>query len=270
MTPQSTSIPVGPPVDPTHDRPVALVTGGVKRVGLATALEFARAGYDLILTFNRSEAEAATAAERLRAIGAAVRCERLDLADLGGLGSVANRLAAGLPRLDVLVHNASVYDRTPLESVMADDLIRHYAVHAAGPLLLSRELVPLLRASPQAGGGAIVAMADIHALGEHGLPRREGFGAYAMSKAALVEMVRTLARELAPRVRVNALAPGVVAWPDSGHESDAAAQAEYLRRVPLARAGTPEEAAKAVLFLARDATYTTGHILRIDGGRSML
>jgi pteridine reductase len=88
-----------------------------------------------------------------------------------------------------------------------------------------------------------------------------------MSKAALEEMVRSLARDLAPNVRVNGVAPGVVAWPDSGHESEASEQARYLKRVPLGRAGEPEDAAKAVVWLALDATYVTGDVIRVDGGR---
>ena len=128
----------------------------------------------------------------------------------------------------------------------------------------------MLGASEMRGGGSIVAMCDIHAMGEHGLPRSRDFAAYAMSKAALAEMVRTLARELAPRVRVNGVAPGVAAWPDTGHESDAAAQQAYLGRVPLGRAGTPEECAEVVRWLALDATYLTGEIVRFDGGRNMV
>ena len=115
-----------------------------------------------------------------------------------------------------------------------------------------------------------MAMADVHALGEHGLPRRRGFVAYAMSKAAIVEMVRTLARELAPRVRVNAVAAGVVAWPERGFDADVTSQQAYLRNVPLGRAGTPEIAAEAVRWLAIDAVYVTGQVLRVDGGRSLV
>ena len=90
-----------------------------------------------------------------------------------------------------------------------------------------------------------------------------------MSKAALVEMVRTLAIELAPEVRVNGVAPGVVAWPEEGYESDADAQRRYLKRVPMKRAGTPEDAAEAVRWLALEARYTTGEIVRVDGGRAL-
>jgi pteridine reductase len=258
------------PPAPAGDRPVALITGAARRVGRAVALAFARAGYDLVITYNTSADDADRTADDLRRAGARVKTGRLDLADLAAAESAGRELARTLPRLDALVHNASTYDQTPLATLTGADLLRHYTVHAAAPLLLSRELAPLLARSPLPGGGAIVAMADIHALGEHGLPRRDNFAAYAMSKAALVEMIRTLARELAPRVRANAIAPGVVAWPDAGHESDDATQTAYLKRVPLARPGTPEEAAAAVLFLAQGATYTTGQILRLDGGRSMV
>jgi pteridine reductase len=129
--------------------------------------------------------------------------------------------------------------------------------------MLSARLSPLFERSLLPGGAAVVAMCDIHAMGR---PRRD-FAAYSMSKAALEEMVRSLARDLAPSVRVNGVAPGVVAWPDSGIESESAEQSRYLRRVPLARAGEPEDAAKAVVWLALDATYITGDIIRVDGGR---
>jgi pteridine reductase len=141
-----------------------------------------------------------------------------------------------------------------------------YRVNALGPLLLTKALAGAMRESEMAGGGAVVAMCDIHAMG---LPR-SGFAGYAMSKAALVEMVRSLARELAPRVRVNGVAPGVVAWPEAGYEADAGAQAAYLKRVPLGRAGTPEDAAGVVCWLALEATYLTGQVVRVDGGRSLL
>jgi pteridine reductase len=171
-------------------------------------------------------------------------------------------LAWDLPRCDVLVHNASVYGPTPLEMMSAETAQLFWKVNTLAPLLLTKLLAGRLAESTLPGGGAVVAMADIHAAGR---PRR-GFAAYSMSKAALVEMVQTLARELAPKVRVNAVAPGVVAWPEDGKESEADKQA-YLKRVPLERAGTPEEAAEAVRWLALEAHYTTGQVVRVDGGR---
>jgi pteridine reductase len=247
------------------DRPCALVSGGARRVGLAIARAFEARGFDLVLTYNRSEEEARAAAAELGRDGASVRLERLDLDDLSAVESAGARLAASLPRLDVLVHNASVYGPSPLAMLSAEEVMKYYRVHAAGPLLLTRALALLLEASPQTGGGAVVAMLDLHATGRP----RKGFSAYSMSKAALAEMVRSLARDLAPRVRVNGVAPGVVAWPEKGVEADEGAQRAYLARVPLARAGAPEEAAEVVRWLAMDATYVTGQVLRVDGGRSL-
>ncbi len=248
---------------PTGARPVALVTGAAVRVGRAIALELARAGCDLILTHHTRAEEAQRTAAEIAAFGCSCISLPLDLADLSAVETFGAGVAQRAPRLDILVHNASIYAPTPLKSLSADDLLRNYRVNAAAPLLLSRALAPLLAASAQPGGGSIVALADMHVLGR---PRRD-FSAYAMSKAALIEMVRTLAVDLAPGVRVNAVAPGVVAFPDSGYESDPDMQARYLQRVPLKRSGTPEDAAKAVRWLAMEATYTTGEIVRLDGGR---
>ncbi len=251
------------------NRPVVIVTGGARRVGRAICLSFARAGCDVLLTYKRSRAEAEATAAEIHKLGVQATAHALALDDPATVVSQATALAAAHPRCDVLVHNASVYDSSALADVTPERAIRDYTVNALAPLLLSRAFAPALMQSSLTGGGAIVAMADIHAMGEHGLPRR-GYSSYAMSKAALVEMVRTLARELAPRVRVNAIAPGVVAWPESGQESDPAAQAAYVRHIPLERAGTPEDAADAVRWLALDAQYVTGQIIRLDGGRSML
>ncbi|MCC6678502.1 MAG: SDR family oxidoreductase [Phycisphaerales bacterium] len=247
----------------TQARPIAIVTGGTRRVGLAIGRALARSGLDLVLTYRSDEGEAAEAKRELEAAGASVRLERLVLDDLAAAAEWAERLAGDLPRADVLIHNASSYDRTPLPGLSPAELMNAYAVNAAGPALISRALAPRLAGSTLAGGGAVVAMADMHVMGR---PRKELL-AYSMSKAALVEMVRSLARELAPKVRVNAVAPGVVAWPESGPEADEGERAAYLRRVPLARPGTPEDAAETVRWLALEAKYTTGEIIRVDGGR---
>lgn len=248
----------------TDARPVALVTGAAKRVGLATAHALAADGCDVLITYRNSDTEARAAAEAIATQhDARVHLEQLDLDDLRATESLAERLARELPRLDVLVHNASIYFPTPLAETDADRALALYRVNALAPLLLTKHLAPLLKASPQPGGGAVVSMADIHAMGR---PRKD-FAAYSMSKAALVEMTRSLARDLAPEVRVNAIAPGVVAFPEEGYESDEATQQQYLSRVPLDRTGTPDDAAQAVTWLARHATYTTGQVLRIDGGR---
>lgn len=244
-------------------RPVALITGGVRRVGLAIGRTLAASGCDLVITFRSQADEAQAAAAELQRYGATVRTYRLDLDDVATVDKAGEALAGELRRLDVLVHNASVYAPSPLATLTPEMVLSNYRVNAASPLLLTRRLAGLLAASTLPGGGAVVAMCDMHVLGR---PRKD-FAAYSMSKAALVEMVRVLARELAPIVRVNGVAPGVVAFPETGHESDAAAQEAYLKRVPLQRSGTPEDAAEAVRWLALDARYTTGEIVRVDGGR---
>lgn len=244
-------------------RPVALVTGGIRRVGRVIARTLAQRGCDLILTTRTSLDEAEQCKADLAPLGVGVRVETLDLDDLEAVEALADRLAGELDRLDIIIHNASAYAPTPIESVTANDAMRFMRINAIAPLLLSARLAPLLTGSPRPGGGSIVALADIHAMGRP----RKSLSAYSMSKAALVEMVRSLSRDLAPGVRVNGVAPGVVAWPTDGPDARRAMQEAYLARVPLARAGTPTDAAEAVAWLALDAPYITGTILRVDGGR---
>lgn len=250
----------------TNDaRPTALVVGGARRVGLAIARELAGAGMNLILTYNTSEREANEARQSLAEAGASVRVERVNLDVPDEIEAFCRRLASNTPRLDAMVLSAAQYHPTPIDDLTAADALSHYRVNALAPLLLCKYLRPMLACSPVNGGGSIVAMADIHAMGRP----RVGFSAYSMSKAALVEMVRSLARELAPSVRINGIAPGVIAWPESGYESQTDAQERYLKRVPLGRAGTPEDAARLARFLILEATYVTGQIIALDGGRSL-
>jgi pteridine reductase len=247
------------------DRPVALVTGGARRVGRAVCLAMASRGLDVVLTRRRSAAEAERTAADVRALGVEACTLELDLAEPEGVRSAGREIAEALPRLDVLVHNASTYEPSPLGAIDLDAARRQVHVCALSPLVLTEALADALSASPMRGGGAVVAMLDIHT---EGLPRPD-HAAYTMAKAALGGLVRALAVDLAPTVRVNAVAPGVVAWPEEGPEADPDAQRRYLRRVPLDRSGTPEEAARAVVFLALDATYTTGQVVRVDGGRAL-
>jgi pteridine reductase len=252
-------------------RPLAMITGCSRagRVGHACAVALARRGCDLLLTYRAGSGGGAGAiAAECERLGAAVTLRELDLSDLAAVTRAGEELAGSLPRLDVLVHNASWYEPSELSTLTAKTLVHAMAVNAHAPALLSATLSPVLAASVLPGGGSIVSMCDIHARGELGQPRRAHL-AYGMSKAALLEMTLALARELAPRVRCNAVAPGVVAFPDSGHEADSQMQARYLQRVPLGRSGTPQEAAAAVVYLALDATYTTGQVLTVDGGRSL-
>ena len=239
---------------------VALVTGGTRRVGRAIALELARAGFDLIVTW-RSDAEGArSVAAEVQAMGRACRAIELDLATVREPAAV--RTALSLERLDALVLSAAAWDATPWGSVDAASMAAALQVNAIAPVVLAQAMQPLLAASPSQGGGTVVAVGDAHA-GD--IPVR-GFAAYLMSKAALAQSVRQMAAEMAPAVRVNGVLPGVVQWPDAIDEER---RAMILSRIPLARAGTPEDVARLVRFLCMEASFMTGALVPVDGGRSI-
>lgn len=243
--------------DPDRGRTV-VITGAAKRVGQAIALRLASLGCHLHLTWNRSQDEINATADTCRARGAAtVTLHRVELGDLDQVQAWAERLASEVPVLHGLVHNASRYVPSPWGGVDAGELMSHYAINAAAPVLITQALDQPLRA----GLGSVVAFADIHVMGR---PRRH-FAAYSLSKAAMVDFVYTLAREMAPEVRVNAIAPGVVAWPPDTPEAEIRG---YEKRIPLARSGTPDDAADLVAFLlSPHSRYITGEIIRLDGGR---
>lgn len=249
----------------------ALVTGASRRVGRATAIELARAGLDLAITYRADEAgcreTAALAAAAAREAGFAIAPEvlPLDLCD----GASVDRVAAALaPRaLDCIVHNASTYSPTAMGAMAAADFESMYRAEVVSPALLTQALRGALAQSRLPAGGAVVFYSDIYALGKP----RVGFTPYIVAKAAVRALAEQLTVELAPAVRVHCIAPGVIAWPSDdapGAVSDEIKRAT-LARTPLARAGTPEEAAKLVRFLVLDASYLTGVTIRIDGGRAL-
>lgn len=248
--------------------PLAIVTGAARRVGRACAIELARAGFDLALTYRTRRDEVESTAREALAAGAAapsgrtigIRIDALDLADEGAVQAYGRTFAGA--SVDALVLNASHYERSAWGTIDAAAALQDYRVNALAPLLLVQALRAPLAACAREGGGAVVAFADIHAQGH---PRR-AFAPYLMSKAALVAMVECLAVELAPRVRVNAIAPGVIAWPDN---ADPGEVSRYEARIPLARAGTPEDAARLVRAIVMDMPYVTGTVIRLDGGRAL-
>lgn len=253
-------------LDAAAPRPTVLVTGGARRVGRAIALELAAAGCNLALTYRASGAEcAATAADARRVardFGHAIDAQaiELDLADERSVDRAAAEVAAR--GCDAIVHNASEYRATPFGQLCADDLERMHRVEVVGPMLLTQALRGELSRSRIAGGGAVVFFSDIYALGRP----RAGYAAYLLAKAGVRALSEQLALELAPQVRVNCIAPGVVMWPEGFPEETKQA---ILARTPLARAGEPEEAARLVRFLVLEATFMTGETMRIDGGRSL-
>jgi len=256
-----------------------LLTGAARRVGRATALELAQAGASLVLTYRRSRAECeATArdcvAEAARA-GHAITadCEELDLADLGSVEAFLGRLHALLGRfdgrgagdavvLDAIVHNASDHRRAEFGSIRAADLEAAYRAEVVAPCLITQALAGALGRSALGGGGAVVLYSDVHALEKP----RNGYTPYLVAKGAVECLAEQLAIELAPRVRVHCIAPGVVLWPEGFDEP---AKERILERTPLGRTGTAEDAARLVRFLILEAPFMTGGTIRLDGGRAL-
>jgi pteridine reductase len=224
---------------------VALVTGAGVRVGNVIARELARAGWTVAAHYH---------SHRPRGFPAALQA---DLAMPDGPARLAAAFRARFPRLDLLVNGAAGFEALRVEEIDAAAFDAQMDLNARAPLLLAKALLPLLRRTR----GSVVNVADVGG----GLVPWRGFAAYSASKAALVRLTECLALELAPEVRVNAVAPGTVLWPDS---YPAALRKKLASRIPLRRAGTPEDVAAAVRYLA-ESPFVTGAVLPVDGGRHL-
>lgn len=236
-----------------------LITGAAKRIGAACAHLLHDQGCNVLLHYRSSGQEAGQLCGEFnqKRLGSAklVQGNLLNMQELEAVAQVADSSWGGV---DVLINNASSFYPTPLANITEgqwDDLL---GSNLKAPFFLVKALSERL-ANRQ---GCIVNIVDIHA--ERGLP---GYPVYSIAKAGLVAMTKILAKELGPTIRVNAIAPGAILWPANGlSEQD---KAEILQRVPLARCGSPQDIAKAVLYLVRDADYVTGQILTVDGGRTL-
>jgi len=239
--------------------PVVLVTGGARRVGaeLVRCLHEAGARVAVHYRHSRSEAEALVAAlERLRP-GSALALQA-DLLDCSCLLSLVESVVAHFGRLDGLVNNASSFFPTALGEIDETAWVDLIGSNLKAPLFLAQAAAPHLTAS----GGSIVNIVDIHA--ERPL---KGYPLYCAAKAGLLGLTRALAQELAPRVRVNGVAPGAIEWPDDG-QFPPPERERIVAHTLLGRVGSPSDIARTVRFLLFDAPYVTGQILSVDGGRS--
>lgn len=236
----------------------ALVTGAGSRLGRAIALRLAAAGYDLTLHGFSSGGGLQETANEARSMGRSVLCVQSDLTIPSGRSALAEAFLSLGGGLELLVHNAACFSRCPLEQLTPALLRQTLALNLEAPLLLTQALLPALK---QASAACVLMLTD--ALTGCGMPESAH---YLASKAGLEAVIRALAVELAPTIRVNGVAPGTVFFPED-YSSDLLAQ--LLARTPLARPGNPDDVASAVLYLAQAAPFVTGQILRVDGGRSI-
>lgn len=236
---------------------VVLITGAAQRIGAAIARMLHGEGMNLVLHYRSSRTEALALQRELNARRAdSVLLVHADLLAVSGLPTLVNQALEAWGRLDVLVNNASTFYGTPVGRITEqawDDL---FGTNARAPLFLAQAAAPHLRARQ----GCIVNIADIH--GDRPL---KDHAVYSMAKAALVMMTRALASDLGPQVRVNAVAPGAILWPREG--VDEVTKQRIVSRTFLKRKGDPQDIAKAVRFLIRDADYMSGQVLTVDGGR---
>lgn len=237
----------------------AVITGGAKRVGAAIARALHGAGANIVLHYRNSAQEAERLAAELDAVRArSTALVQADLLATDQLPRIVEAAVTRFQRLDILVNNASSFYPTPIGSITEaqwDDLV---GTNLKAPLFLSQAAAPSLRAS----NGQIINIVDIHAL----RPLRNHV-VYGAAKAGLLMLTRALAKELAPAVRVNGIAPGPVMWPEGADSAEL--RAKILDRTLLKRPGSPEDIARTALFFAQDAPYITGQILPVDGGRSV-
>ena len=241
------------------DGKVALVTGGARRVGAAIARRLHAAGASVLIHYRDSEADADAILGELNGrrpkSAASVKAELLaPIAPRALVGAALDSFG----RLDLLVNNASSFFPIGVGAVEASHREELIGSNLRAPLFICQEAAPELAKN----AGAIVNIVDIHA--ERPL---KGYPVYSIAKGGLAAMTRSLAVELAPKVRVNGVSPGAIAWPDDG-QFDPAERQRIVATTPLARVGAPEDIAQAVHFLAC-ATYVTGQIIAVDGGRSI-
>jgi pteridine reductase len=244
--------------------PVVLVTGAARRVGAEIARALHAAGACVAIHYRRSAAEADRLAAELNAArpdegGESAAIFAADLLDIDALPRLVEAAVAHFGRLDALVNNASSFYATKVGAVDTaawDDLM---GSNLRAPLFLSQAAAPHLDRS----GGCIVNITDIHA--ERPL---KGYPVYCAAKAGLLGLTRALALELGPRVRVNAVAPGPIEWPQGTQDFPPADRAAIIEHTLLKRVGSPADIAQAVKYLVFDAPYVTGQVINVDGGRT--
>jgi pteridine reductase len=237
-------------------RPVALVTGGARRIGRAITLGLAREGYDVLIQYHQSEEAARVVVREVESLGRRAVAVQGDLADTVAVDRVAAALDEHFGRLNLLVNNASLFEPRQLLQVEAEEWDRVMAVNLKAPFLLLKATAPLLKEAR----GSVVNLIDLSAL----QPWAE-YAHHAVSKAGLLHLTRIMARAMAPQVRVNAIAPGTVLPPE---DWDEARLARVRDAALLQTIGSPDDVVHTLLFLTR-SPFITGEVVVVDGGRML-
>jgi len=239
---------------------VVLITGGAKRVGAAIGRLLHASGANLMVHYRSSADEARALQDELNAVRPdSVALIQADLLDVNGLPSLINQTVATFGGLDVLVNNASSFYPTPIGTITMKDWDNLMGSNLLAPMFLSQAAAPELKKRR----GCIVNIADIHA--ERPM---KSYVVYSVAKAGVVGLTKSLAREMGPLVRVNAVAPGPIMWPEDDPNFDEVSRQRIVSHTILKTAGGPDDIARAVRFFAIDAPYVTGQVLAVDGGRN--
>lgn len=239
---------------------VALITGGSRRIGATTARLLHSMGMRLVIHYRNSADDAELLrAELCEEREGSVMLVRGDLTEIAKVKNLVKQCTNEFGQLDVLINNASVFYPTPVSSATEDHWQDTMDTNLKAPFFLAQAAAPWLKKT----SGCIINITDIYAerpLSDHPI--------YNASKAGLVSLTRSLARDLAPEIRVNAIAPGAIMWPESG--VDEISQQRMISRTPLRSIGTADDIARAAAYLIHDAGFSTGQILNIDGGRTVV
>jgi pteridine reductase len=246
------------PDAPSLSGQCALITGAARRIGAELAQRLHAAGANVAIHYRHSADDAHALTMSLnRARAGSAEAFQADLTKSGQLHALVASVIGWSSRLDLLVNNASTFYPTPLGEITDENWTELVGSNLKAPLFLAQAAWPHLRACE----GSIVNLVDIHAR----RPLRN-YSVYGAAKAGLAMLTRALAKEMAPEVRVNAIAPGAILWPETGMTESA--KQSVLRQVPLKRAGSPADIADCLMYLVR-ARYVTGQVIAIDGGRSI-
>jgi pteridine reductase len=240
---------------------VVLVTGGAKRVGAAICRRLHTAGANIAIHYRSSLYEALALCAELNDLRAnSAHCVQADLLDLAALRNMVADAVQHFGHLDALINNASSFYATPLSLINEQQWFDLIGTNLKAPLFIAQAAADELRRRH----GAIVNIVDIHA--ERPM---HGHLLYSAAKAGLVALTKGLAQEMAPQVRVNAVAPGVISWPEDEEWQDEERRRKIIAHTLLKREGEPDDIARTVQFLIADAPYITGQVISVDGGRSI-